>query len=394
MPGTILIDPLFQPDLWSDTVAPPASPPVSWEALDDDERFYFGGVTLQGAGKNVVRYTGSQTLPNQLGFAWEILEAPAEDNPILFRYIDRNGDVAEQDLGELVASGTIAISDFDTAPADHFRWWITDTIGEATNAPPITAVVAVGGCDVSYNCECEVDPDAKTLLVMRLELLRRTGYAASALNPPPGIAALYNSFLLDAQEQLYHRFKALETERFFSWRLGEGVRYYGLRDNGQCCDVKLDRYRRSWAGIQDPNNTWWPLVEGIDPTFYTLDMNLGWPNYYEVRQCVEVFPAPMAGGYKLWIKGHFGLLPFSADADYTTINSRAIALWATGLAKSHKGDRDAGQPTPGRETGYYGMAIRLIKDLIASSHGLKRYIPGTAAIPVPTPPVMVHFEGS
>ena len=47
---------------------------------------------------------------------------------------------------------------------------------------------------------------------------------------------------------------------------------------------------------------------------------------------------------------------------------------------------------PGKETGYYGMAIRYVKQLIAGAHTKRRYIPGTAAIPIPTPPVMVHFD--
>jgi hypothetical protein len=394
MPGTVLIDPLLQPELWRDAQTPtPDSPPASWEALDDDDRYYFGGVTLQTVGVNRVDYIGPGTLPNQLGFAWEIIETSA--TAVLFRYIDRNGDVVSQSLGTAVATGTIVLGpgDYELDPegTNPFRWWITDTAGQATNAPPITRS-AVGSCDVSYNCDCEVDANAKTLAELRVRLLRRTGYAMQASNPPAGVAALYNDYLFSAQEYLYRRYKALQTKRFYSWRLEEGVRYYGIRDNAQCCDVKVDRYRIEGAWIQDPGNTWWPLVRGISPTFYTLDQNLGWPNYYEVRQCIEVFPAPQAGGYKLWIKGNFELAPFTADDDTTTIDAEPVFLWAMGLAKSHKGDRDAGLPTPGAETGYYGMAIRYVKDLIASAHGNTRYIPGTAAIPVATPPVMVEFD--
>lgn len=391
MPGTVLIDPLFQPDLWTDDNA--ESPPAAWEAYEEgSETFYFGGEPLDNTGDNIVNYTGPGQLPNQLGFAWEITEV--SPTAVLFRYVNRYGETITHNLGTAIDAGTIAISDFDVDPDgdEPFSWWITDQAGEGSNAPPV-AVIAVRGCDVSYNCECETDPNARTLVSLREELLMRTGYAAQIARPPPGIAQLYNSYLRSAQEYLYRRYKALQTLRFFSWRLREGYRYYGLRDNEQCCDVKLDRYRIQGAWVQDPNNTWWPLVRGIDPTFYTLDLNLGWPNYFDIRQCIEVFPAPMAGGYKLWLKGNFGLLPFAADTDVTTIDAEPVLLWAIGLAKSHKGDRDAGLPIPAQETGYYGMAIRYVKDLIASSHGNKRYIPGSAAIPIPTPPVMVHFDG-
>lgn len=242
---------------------------------------------------------------------------------------------------------------------------------------------AVPAADTSFNCACEVDEDAETLQSMRVKLLSMTGYAAQAQNPPPGIATLYNHYLDTSQKFIYQKFKALQTERFFSWVLEPGVRFYGLWDNGDECAVKLNRYKITGAWIQDLNNVWWPLVEGIDPTFYTLDANFGWPNYYEVRQCIEVFPAPQAA-YTLWIKGRFNLLPFTDDADTTTINPAPVQNYATYLAKAAKGAKDAGV--------YEAMAMEQVSDLIAGGHVSRRYIPASASIPVPTPPVMVHFE--
>lgn len=239
------------------------------------------------------------------------------------------------------------------------------------------------GCDVSYNCECETDPEAKTLEELRIETLMLTGYAMQASNPPPGVALQYNAYLRTAQGYLIKKYRALETERFFSWTLRPGIRYYGLRDNRNCCDVKLDKYRITGAWLQDLNNVWWPLIYGIDPTFYTLNVNFGWPAFYEVRQCVEIFPAPQAA-YTLWIKGHFELLPFTDDADVTTINAEVVKNWAVFLAKAAKGAADA--------TVYSKMATEQIGQLISGAHVSKRYIPGTSEIPVPTPPVMVHFD--
>lgn len=235
----------------------------------------------------------------------------------------------------------------------------------------------------SYNCLCEVPENAETLSEMRTKLLSMTGYAAQAANPPPGIEELYNAFLDTSQKFLYKKYKALETERFFSWVLEPGVRYYGLWNNADACAVKLNRYKITGAWLQDLNNVWWPLIEGIDPTFYTLDMNFGWPSYYEVRQCIEVFPAPQAA-YTLWIKGHFELLPFADDDDVTTIDAAAIQNYATFLAKSHKGMPDAEI--------YASMAMEQVSSLIAGAHVTKRYIPTTTDVPVPTPPIMVHFE--
>ena len=238
-------------------------------------------------------------------------------------------------------------------------------------------------CDTSYNCECETDPEAKTLAELRVETLKLTGYAMQASNPPPGVAEQYNALLRTAQSYLVTRYKPLETERFFSWTLTPGIRYYGLRDNRNCCDVKLNKYRITGAWLQDLNNVWWPLIYGIDPTFYTLNVNFGWPAFYEVRQCIEIFPAPQAA-YTLWVKGHYNLLPFEEDDDVTTINAEIVKNWAVFLAKSAKGMADA--PIWSKMTGDQ------VGQLIAGSHVSKRYIPGTSEIPVPTPPVMVHFD--
>lgn len=260
-----------------------------------------------------------------------------------------------------------------------------------------TSVILASGfwfneCVTSFDCDCSVDANAKTLAQLRQRLLIRAGYASQAANPPTSVAATFNDYLLSAQEHLYSRFKALETKRMFCWNLQVGTRYYGLYDNANCCAAQLNRYQIEGAWVQDPNNTWWPLIYGIEPTMYTLDQNLGWPNYYEIRNCVEVFPEVMGEGYKLWIKGNTLLLPFTADADVTTIDPEAVFTYALGLAKLHKGDKDAGDPTPGRETGYFGMAIRRIQALVAGGHVNRRYIPGTSQLPIPTPPVMVQFD--
>lgn len=266
---------------------------------------------------------------------------------------------------------------------------VLDT-GLASGAAGYAFVEAVA--TTSYNCDCQVDPNAQTLAELRQRLLVRTGYATQATNAPSGVVLQYNDYLRSAQEYLYRRYKAMQTRRLFSWTLEEGVRFYDLQANVDTCTVRLDRYRIEGAWIQDANNTWRPLIYGIDPTFYTLDQNLGWPNYYEVRQCIEVFPPPELGAGTLWLKGNFQLAPFTADGDFTTIDAEPVFLWALGLAKSHKGDRDAGDPTPGQETGYYGMAIRYVKDLIANGHVNRRYIPGSPEIPIPTKPVMVAFD--
>lgn len=340
---------------------------------------------------NFVPSPPATELPSTMIFTWEVVEVNSGGDDFIFSYQIDNGAIVEVVLGN-VALSTGQIELEIPNGTTQFHW------GVRTNgsAPGVIyyGTLAIGeiDCDTSFNCECEVDPESRTLAAMRLELLARAGYAAQANNPPPGIANLFNSYLRGAQEYLYRQYKAMQTERFFSWRLEQGVRYYGLWDNIQCCEVKLDRYKITGAWLEDPNGVWVPLVYGIPPEFYTMTTFIGWPARYEVRQCIEVFPAPQADGYKLWVKGHFGLYPFAADADLTTINAEPVFLWALALAKSQKGDKDAGVPTLGRETGYYGMAVAIIKNLIANSHVNRRYVPRGQPVPAPTPPIMVQFD--
>jgi hypothetical protein len=235
-------------------------------------------------------------------------------------------------------------------------------------------------CDESHNCECDEAEGARALGELRLELLRATGYAAQASRPPPGIAEMYNGFLDRAQKYIYSRYRSMQTERFFTWVLQDGVRYYGVKDSTSCCDTRLNRYRITGAWIEDLNGAWHPLRYGIEPRLYTMDTGVkGLPQRYEVRQCIEIFPSPIQiesvdpiepgmPAYRLWIKGHFGLRPFWDDAHLTTIEGEAVLLHAIGMAKRHKGMPDAAD--------YFAMADKHVKALVAGSHGTRRYIPG------------------
>lgn len=371
------------PSLWQSLVAE-LTPPQFWDA--DQSVYVFG----DGASDDAILYIGDDELPGELTWTYAIDSVPSGGGGIYFKYAfdaelgDQYETPIELDLD--AGTGTIRIQ---VPPGTQSMIWQLSTNNVQTISVVSTGLnfqdgqVVIFGCDTSYNCDCEVDATARTLADMRTELLIGTGYSAQIANLPPGVEALYNGWLNRSQKYLYQKYKALQTERFFSWVLEPGVRYYGLYDNKNCCPVRLNRYRVTGAWIQDLNNVWWPLIAGIDPTFYTLDQNFGWPNFYEIRQCIEVFPAPQAA-YTLWIKGHFDLLPFEEDDDLTTIDAEPVLNYATYLAKSHKGMPDANV--------HLNMAIDHVRSLIAGAHLTKRYIPGTAQVPIPTPPIMTHFE--
>lgn len=198
----------------------------------------------------------------------------------------------------------------------------------------------------------------------------RLGYAAQAGNPPPGMVALLNEFLQSAQKLLFRKHPSLRTQRFYKWTMAPGVRYYGIADNeveSPACARRLDAYSVTWVGFEDLNEAWYPLIKGIDPVLYTrASTSTGWPERYEIRSCIEIWPAPQ-GVYSLWVKGHFGLEPFIADSDRTTLDDEAVFLLALGNAKSHYGKADA-------QT-VLAQANTYLLDLKAGMHGTARYVP-------------------
>lgn len=221
---------------------------------------------------------------------------------------------------------------------------------------------------VDFNCECADLPAYQTLAQLRRRMLVRGGYAAVADNPPPGVVTLIDEFLQGAQNGLYRDYAALHTERFFRWTMVPGTRYYGIADSDETgCARKLDAYKVSGVWLEDLGGQWYELGKGISPALYTQALtNTGYPCRYEIRQCIEVYPAPQSA-FTLWVKGHFGLDPFTDPDDATTIDSELVFLLALGRLKQDRGKPDAG--------GVLKDADRYLQRLVAGSHGTARYVP-------------------
>lgn len=231
----------------------------------------------------------------------------------------------------------------------------------------------------AVNCACSDTTTHKTLSALRGDMMSRLGYGAQAANPPPGMAGLLNGFLIEAQELLYARPTGeFRTERFYSWPLTVSVRKYTLISNAEQTDATtpctkiLNPRQITWVGIER-DGVWTPLAEGIAPEWYA-NTTTGIPQRYEIRQCIELWPAPAETLGNLVIKGHFELEPFTADTDKTTINSRAVFLLALANAKAHYRQPDA--------SNYVQQLEVLIASLVAGSHGTRRYIPGGREVPV------------
>lgn len=183
---------------------------------------------------------------------------------------------------------------------------------------------------------------------------------------PPNATALIKGFLQSAQRQVYMRYDALRTERWYSWDLTANVALYDFPANEEDCAKKFNPAKVTWVGtVRD--GCWQALRAGIAPQNYSHGVT-GRPERYEFRQCIEVWPAPDVTDGQLVIKGHFGLEAFTADADVTTIDDELVFLFATWLAKSHYRQPDA--------QNYVQQFEQHLRKIIAGTHGTRRYVPG------------------
>lgn len=272
----------------------------------------------------------------------------------------------------LFASATVSSASAPTRTV--FTWAVADGTTLFANAGVYEVVLN----PIGFNCECDDTTGFSTLQELRERMMVRLGFAAQVANPPPGMEALLNDFLQSAQRFLYQKYPGVR-QRIFTWTMLPYVRYYDLDDNDESCTKKLNALKRSWVGIEDTNGTWYELADGIPPEFYTSVQNPGLPTRYEIRQCIEVFPAPDVS-YRLRIKGHFELQSFSSNTDATTIDSELVFLWALANAKAHYNKPDAGEIA--------SQAREYLGTLVGDSHGTNRYVPRTRPRAPWTKPVM------
>lgn len=273
-----------------------------------------------------------------------------------------------------VANATFTLSADNTFGT--WSWVTTGYLLATSTTTPVTLVFE--DPNVEFNCDCEMASSYATLAELRIRMAIQCGYAAMSANLPTGQAIEFNEYLLSAQKQLYYKFRSQRTERFFRWDMVRGQRYYGLDDNSNICTARLDPLAVTWVGFEDLNKAWYRLIEGIDPVYYTrANINFGWPTRYEIRSCIEIFPAPQAA-YTLWIKGDIGLAPFAADGDRPTFDDEAVLLFAVANWKSAKGKVDAER--------CMGQATQRIQDLTARKYGTARFVPSTYVQNPATPP--------
>jgi len=305
--------------------------------------------------------------------------------PVL--YFSVTGDYEQDQFSTLVTESEFGEETFNSSDASYgndgtttsWAWTLAAEHVLYADGGTYDITLNTGETSVVFNCDCPETSSWQTLSELRTRMMKLGGYAAMAANPPPGKKDEIDEYLRTAQNVIYSSPAngALRTERYFKWTMVPGQRYYGFADEEGNCKA-IDPTQVKWVGFEDLNQAWYELNKGINPLYYTRVQSApGWPSRYEVRSCIEVFPAPQAA-YTLWVRGQFGLDALVADSDRTTIDSEAVFLLALGMMKTDYGKVGASNTIT--------LAGNYVTNMIAKTHLTARYVP-RAAIPNPlTPP--------
>jgi hypothetical protein len=190
---------------------------------------------------------------------------------------------------------------------------------------------------------------------------------------PPDRKTVVDRIIKQSQEKLFQRYTVFRGERWYTWTLEAGERFYGIGENDEAtgfdsCTKTLDPRHVTWVGVSDGDVNWRRLKCGVPPEVYSSPVT-GVPTHYEIRQCIEIWPNPI-DGWKLRVKGHFGLAAFAADNDVTSMDWQAVELLALADAKAHYKQADAQIVRAEFDT--------YLRNVIGGQHHTRRYIPGRA----------------
>jgi hypothetical protein len=133
----------------------------------------------------------------------------------------------------------------------------------------------------------------------------------------------------------------------------------------------LDPRRVTWVGAAQNEVGLRPLTKGIPPT--CLDSSrTGPPQFYEIRQSLEIWPTPDDGEWKIYIKGFFPPFVFEDDNDNTTVDWKAVQLQAIADVKALYPKRFSVE----EQRRAQAKVAQYVGTLVAGSHQTARYIPG------------------
>jgi hypothetical protein len=405
---------ITNPGAWEDFAG--NIPPLQWSnvpynvnyPLNGDGRYWFEANAFAPNTNVPIAFIGSTAFyTDSINLQWSVVQAATDSSSLILAYSTNGGGtwtsatlLPQVQLGglqngqivvpltgatglqvQVYSTGGTALS---TAALSQVALAITRNVNEGLQWDSPNPYNAAGYNGAVVDNVVPTD----TMADLQQRILIRLGFANQAANPPPGMASLVQDFLTSAQKFLYRRYLQLHTKRLFRWKINPGQRFYSLKDNDENVleGVNMDYAKTvEWVGIQDTRNVWYPMIQGIPPQLFTMITKPWRPARYEIKNVIELYPVPDQT-YWLWIKGHFGLMPFTLSTQTTTIDSELVFLHALANAKAHYGQPDANNIEA--QANAYRM------ELIASTHQTAHYVPGTIAVPPAVRPTLIQFDAN
>ena len=180
----------------------------------------------------------------------------------------------------------------------------------------------------------------RTLGDLRDELRSRLGFGAQGSQSGPN-NALLDSILRTCQVTLYWKFdwNELNTVSPDTFITGKSQRFYAYPDN-------FDPKRLISFQTEDlqtiTNPSVWPMLRGIEWFHDGSTLSPGSPQRYELRDKLEIWPIPDRSGYVLRLEYIKRIGNFTKEADFVTVNSDIVLLFAVAIGKAHYQMKDAG----------------------------------------------------
>lgn len=210
-------------------------------------------------------------------------------------------------------------------------------------------------------CASKGKPEAKAYFEQHEKYV-----ADTAARRPPGIVAKINRALDDAQTTLLRRVPQLQAVRWFAWPLTVGERFYAYPSQSEPLGLSFDPLAVFEAHVERGTERT-PLVRGLPGRDLARDIT-GVPSHFDLRECIELWPAPGDSDGRLLIRARHKPAALTDDAHVPAIDDMAVYLLALAdLQAFYK------QPMAGETMGK--LEVRL-SELVAGTHGARRYIPG------------------
>lgn len=178
----------------------------------------------------------------------------------------------------------------------------------------------------------------KSLGDLRAELRDRLGYGSMGSSSGP-ITSILNSVLKEAQEDLYWQFDWKLAKKIWTLTPGIDQVFIDYPD-----DLNPDRV----ISMSSDNNTgstvthFQPMEQGIDLCHRNSGKVSDRPRRFELREQIEIWPAPQASGYPIRLEGIKRLARFTQDGDLLSLDDdRLVFKKALAMGKRHYGHKDA-----------------------------------------------------